>query len=208
VIESAAYCLKPGGIDYGHIFNHGHALSDYGSFRKYPLFLPILERVPKERRRRVLVRELFLALAVIVIFTLGGKFIMRLLGLQQASVSIAGGIILFLIAIRMVFPRQEADASMEIGGEPLLVPLAVPLVSGRRSWRLCCCFLRPARSACRAAGGRIRGLVATFVILYFSTYIVDFLTKRGLVAMERLMGMVLVAVAVQLFLSGLGEYIR
>ncbi|MCX6833629.1 MAG: NAAT family transporter [candidate division Zixibacteria bacterium] len=178
-------------------------------FGNIPLFLPILERVPKERRRRVLVRELFLALAVIVIFTLGGKFIMRLLGLQQASVSIAGGIILFLIAIRMVFPRQEADASMEIAGEPLLVPLAVPLVSGPSLLAALLLF---------SSTGTIRlpelllaafaAWVATFVILYFSTYIVDFLTKRGLVAMERLMGMILVAVAVQLFLSGLGEYLR
>jgi multiple antibiotic resistance protein len=178
-------------------------------FGNIPLFLPILERVPKERRRKVLARELLLALLVIVIFTLFGKYLMEILGLQQAAVSIAGGIILFLIAIRMVFPRQEADASMEIAGEPLLVPMAVPLVSGPSL--LAALLMFSSTGTISLPGLLVAAFVAwaaTFVILYFSTYIVDFLTKRGLVAMERLMGMILVAVAVQLFLSGLAEYMR
>ena len=178
-------------------------------FGNIPLFLPILERVPKERRRKVLARELLLALLVIVIFTLFGKYLMEILGLQQAAVSIAGGIILFLIAIRMVFPRQDADMSMEIAGEPLLVPMAVPLVSGPS---LLAALLMFSSTGTISLPGLLvaafAAWAATFVILYFSTYIVDFLTKRGLVAMERLMGMILVAVAVQLFLSGLAEYMR
>jgi multiple antibiotic resistance protein len=178
-------------------------------FGNIPLFLPILERVPRERRRKVLARELLLALLVIVIFTLFGKYLMEILGLQQAAVSIAGGIILFLIAIRMVFPRQEADTSMEIAGEPLLVPMAVPLVSGPS---LLAALLMFSSTGTISLPGLLvaafSAWAATFVILYFSTYIVDFLTKRGLVAMERLMGMILVAVAVQLFLSGLAEYMR
>ena len=178
-------------------------------FGNIPVFLPILERIPKERRRKVLVRELFLALIVIGIFTLGGKYIMAVLGLQQASVSIAGGIILFLIAIRMVFPRPDTDSSMDIDGEPLLVPLAVPLVSGPSL--LAALLLFSSTGTIDLPGlllAAFAAWAATFIILYFSTYIVDFLTRRGLVAMERLMGMILVAVAVQLFLSGLAGYVR
>jgi multiple antibiotic resistance protein len=178
-------------------------------FGNIPVFLPILERIPKERRRKVLVRELLLALFVIALFTLGGKYIMAVLGLQQASVSIAGGIILFLIAIRMVFPRQDADSSMDIDGEPLLVPLAVPLVSGPSL--LAALLLFSSTGTIDLPGlllAAFAAWAATFIILYFSTYIVDFLTRRGLVAMERLMGMILVAVAVQLFLSGLAGYVR
>jgi multiple antibiotic resistance protein len=178
-------------------------------FGNIPVFLPILERIPKERRRKVLVRELLLALFVIALFTLGGKYIMAVLGLQQASVSIAGGIILFLIAIRMVFPRQDAASSMDIDGEPLLVPLAVPLVSGPSL--LAALLLFSSTGTIDLPGlllAAFAAWAATFIILYFSTYIVDFLTRRGLVAMERLMGMILVAVAVQLFLSGLAGYVR
>lgn len=176
-------------------------------FGNIPIFLPILERVPPERRRRVLVRELLLALAVIVIFTLAGKNVMALLGLKEASVSIAGGIILLLIAIRMVFPRHETDGAMDMEGEPLLVPLAVPLVSGPSL--LAALLLFSSTGTISHVGLLAAAFVAwlaTFLVLFFSTYIASLLTRRGLVALERLMGMILVAVAVQLFLNGLSSY--
>ncbi len=178
-------------------------------FGNIPIFLPILERVPKERRRLVLVRELLFALAIIAIFTLAGKFVMQFLGLEQASVSIAGGIILFLIAIRMVFPRHDLDSQPEFEGEPFLVPMAVPLVSGPSLLAALLLFsstgtLKTSELLLAAVGA----WVVSFAVLYLSTYIVDFLTKRGLAAVERLMGMILVAVAVQLFLDGMASYLE
>ena len=99
-------------------------------FGNIPVFMPILEKVPPERRHRLLVRELLLALGIIVGFIFGGQFALSLPGLRQESVSIAGGIILFLIALRMVFPSRDGFAEVELEGEPLLVPLAVPLIAG------------------------------------------------------------------------------
>ncbi|MCM2272450.1 MAG: NAAT family transporter [candidate division Zixibacteria bacterium] len=178
-------------------------------FGNIPIFLPILERVPKERRRLVLVRELLFALAIIAVFTLAGKYVMQFLGLEQASVSIAGGIILFLIAIRMVFPRHDLDNQPEFEGEPFLVPMAVPLVSGPSLLAALLLFsstgtLKTTELLLAAVGA----WVVSFAVLYLSTYIVDFLTKRGLAAVERLMGMILVAVAVQLFLDGMASYLE
>ena len=95
-------------------------------FGNIPIFLPILDKVPANRRRRVLVRELLIALAVIVGTVICGRYIMEFLGLRQESVSIAGGIILFIIALRMVFPTKNIQGEQEVDGEPLLVPLAVP----------------------------------------------------------------------------------
>ena len=99
-------------------------------FGNIPVFLPILRRVPEQRRRAVLVRELLLALVVIVAFIFGGRYVMSFLGLREEAVSIAGGIILFLIALRMVFPSGKVPAETELEGEPLLVPLAIPLIAG------------------------------------------------------------------------------
>lgn len=178
-------------------------------FGNIPIFLPILEKVPRERRRKVLVRELLLALVIIAIFTLGGKYVMTFLGLERASVSIAGGIILFLIAIRMVFPRHDIDEYAEFEGEPLLVPMAVPLVSGPSLLAALLLFSSTGTlSSAALLLAAVGAWVVTFVVLYLSTYIVDFLTKRGLAAVERLMGMILVAVAVQLFLEGLASYLE
>jgi multiple antibiotic resistance protein len=174
------------------------------SFGNIPIFIPILDRVPAGRRRAVLVRELFLALAVIIAFVFVGRYVMRFLGLKEESVSIAGGIILFLIAVRMVFPSSKSNPDEGIEGEPLLVPLAVPLTAGPSLLAALLLFSS-------GGPGRLRDLLiaallawgATFAVLVGSTYLIRFLNRRGVIAIERLMGMVLVALAVQLFLDGL-----
>ncbi len=177
-------------------------------FGNIPVFLPILEKVPENRRRKVLVRELFIALAVIVGTVFCGRYVMEFLGLRQESVSIAGGIILFIIALRMVFPTRNIQGDQEIDGEPLLVPLAIPLIAGPSLLAVLLLFAT-------AEPGRVVDLLlaasaawsATFAVLLASTFLLKFLTKRGLVAVERLMGMVLVALAVQLFLDGISRYL-
>jgi len=177
-------------------------------FGNIPIFLPILDKVPANRKRRVLVRELLIALAVIVGTVLCGRYVMEFLGLRQESVSIAGGIILFIIALRMVFPSRSLQGEEEIDGEPLLVPLAVPLIAGPSLLAVLLLFstAEPGRTVdlLLAAG---LAWSATFVVLFASTFLFRFLTKRGLVAVERLMGMVLVALAVQLFLDGVSNYL-
>ena len=172
-------------------------------FGNLPVFMSTLDRVSPKRRRFIIVRELLIALGIIIATILGGSHIMQFMGLQQESVSIAGSIILFIIAMRMVFPGGNQQGEQEIEGEPLLVPLAVPLVAGPSL--LAVLLLLTAGDQ-----GHIPGLLlaagiawsATFVVLMTSTFLMRFLTKRGLVAVERLMGMVLVALSVQLFLEG------
>ena len=96
-----------------------------------PVFLSVLEDVAPERRTRVLARELLLAFAVLLFLLFFGQYALGFLQLNEHSIRIAGGIILFLIAIKMVFPvRRSAWASDELHGEPLLVPLAIPMVAG------------------------------------------------------------------------------
>ncbi|MCP4567330.1 MAG: NAAT family transporter [FCB group bacterium] len=178
-------------------------------FGNMPIFLSVLDRVPKERRRKVLIRELLLALLIIVVFILGGRYAMSFLGLRQESVSIAGGIILFLIALRMVFPSRETKTEDDIDSEPLLVPLAVPLIAGPSMLAVLLLF---ASAEVEALVGLLiaafAAWTATFIVLLSSTFLAGFLSKRGLIAIERLMGMVLVALSVQLFLDGLSAYTR
>ncbi len=177
-------------------------------FGNIPVFLPILERIPEARRRKVLVRELFLALLVIMIAVFAGSAVMSFLGLRQQSVSIAGGIILFLIALRMVFPTRQGQAQDELEGEPFLVPLAIPLIAGPSLLAVLLLF------STGAEGNLSQLLLAAFLawatvfaILFSSTFLYKVLSRRGLVALERLMGMVLIALSVQLFLDGLAGYL-
>ena len=178
-------------------------------FGNMPVFLSVLDKVPAERRRKVLVRELFLALVLIIVFIFSGRYVMGFFNLRQEAVSIAGGIILFLIALRMVFPSSEVRTEREIDSDPLLVPLAVPLIAGPSLLAVLLLFAT-------AETGRLLVLLlaallawfVTFVILLSSTFFIRILTRRGLIAVERLMWMILVALSVQLFLEGISPYLK
>lgn len=178
-------------------------------FGNMPVFLSILEKVPPERRRKVLVRELLLALGIIVLFILFGKYVMSFLGLRQESVSIAGGIILFLIALRMVFPRHEPQAQQDLEGEPLLVPLATPLIAGPSMLAVLLLFATgDPEKLVRLLLAASLAWTVTFLVLFTSTFLAKYIKKRGLIAIKRLMGMVLITLSVQLFLDGITNYTR
>src|SRR6185369_9663893 len=94
-----------------------------------PPFMSALKNVDAERRRKVLWREILIAYVVLLTFLFAGRYILRLLSLQEETISIAGGIVLFWIALRMVFPREE-QARDTLQGDPFIVPLAIPLIAG------------------------------------------------------------------------------
>jgi len=178
-------------------------------FGNIPVFLSILDKVKQERRRKVLIRELFLALIVIIGSVLGGKQIIAFLGLNQESISIAGGIILFLIAIRMIYPFQIFDIKSEAETEPFLVPLAVPLIAGPSLMAVLLLFSSNESGILSTLLlASILAWAGTFIILLSSTYLLNILKRRGLIALERLMGMILVALSVQLFLDGISVYLK
>ena len=170
-----------------------------------PLFLSVLKAVNPARRRVVVLRELAFAYGVLILFLLLGNSILRFLGLQPEAVGIAGGIVLFLIALRMIFPIHTSAGDMP-EGEPYLVPLAIPLVAGP-STLATLLLLESASSSATGTGQLLLALTIawalTGVILLSSTFFYRMLGERGLIAMERLMGMLLVMVAVQMLLNGL-----
>ena len=174
-----------------------------------PVFLSVLDNVAPERRTRVLVRELLLALVVLVAFLFAGEMVLGFLGLSEHSIRIAGGIILFLIALKMVFPvARSTRAVEELQGEPLLVPLAIPMVAGPSAMAVI--MLLSTNEPGRMTDWLLALLIAwsiSSVILVSATGLKRFLGQRGLVAIERLMGMLLIALAVQMLLEGISAYL-
>ena len=171
-----------------------------------PLFLAVLRTVDPARRRAILVREVTIAYAVLLSFLLLGGFLMRFLNLEQPAVSIAGGIVLFLIALRMVFPSDMDLRRTGIEGEPFIVPLAIPLIAGPSA--LATLLLLQASAPLRLLSMALTiAWAITAGILLCSTFLYRVLRERGLVALERLMGMLLVMVAVQMLLNGLRTFL-
>lgn len=172
------------------------------------LFMAALGPVKPERRRRVLIRELLIALGVLVAFLFVGQYALNMLSVSQNALSIAGGVILLLIALRMIFP-PERPLGEHVDGEPLVVPLAIPYFAGPSALatELLLMSKEPDRWPEWLAAVTLAWL-ASALILYFASAFQRYLTDRGIVALERLMGMVLVAVAVQMMITGFGEFLR
>ncbi len=174
-----------------------------------PVFLSLLRGMPAHRQRVVLVREMLIALGVLMAFLWGGRYALELMHLRQESVSIAGGIVLFLIGIRMIFPPPEGLMGELPGGEPFIVPMAIPLVAGPSG--MAAVMLMGSQEPDRMGAWSLALLIAwaaTAAILLSATYLYKVLGGRALTAIERLMGMVIVAISVQMFLDGLAAYLR
>jgi multiple antibiotic resistance protein len=174
-----------------------------------PVFLSLLRTLPPRRQRIVLAREMLIALVVLMLFLWGGRYALELMHLRQESVSIAGGIVLFLIGLRMIFPPPEGLMGELPEGEPFIVPMAIPLVAGPSG--MAAVMLMGSQEPDRMGAWSLALMiawVATAAILFSSTYLYKWLGSRVLTAIERLMGMVIVAISVQMFLDGLTAYLR
>lgn len=174
-----------------------------------PVLLGLLKDLPPARQRRVLARELVIALIVLLVFLLGGQHVLHLMHLRQESVSIAGGIVLFLIGLKMIFPTAEGVMGEVPGGEPFIVPVAIPMIAGPSGMAAVMLLgsQQPGRMwewmlALALAWG------ATAIILFASTWLQKLLGNRALAAVERLMGMVIVAISVQMLLDGIAVYLN
>ncbi len=171
-----------------------------------PAFLSILTNVPAERRRKVLSRELLIALVTLILFLFFGKYVLTALQISQASLGAAGGIILFLIALRMIFPGPKGVMVEEVDGEPFIVPLAIPLIAGPAAMAtLMLLMARDPRDWPRWLAALLLAWSASSIILMLADQLARLLGKRTIVAIERLMGLVLTAVAVQMLINGIEQ---
>ncbi len=171
-----------------------------------PLFLSTLKNIPIERRRKIIIRELLIALLVLLFFMFTGKYILQLLQIAQSSLGIAGGIMLFIIAIKMIFPGRRNLFDHSDNMEPLVVPLAVPLLAGPSA--IAAVILLMAQEPSRWLEWMVALVVAWLVagiILVSSETLGRRLGVRALLAIERLMGILLMLVSVDMILDGVKQ---
>jgi MarC family membrane protein len=174
-----------------------------------PLFIALLRPVEPSRRTGVIVRECGIAYAVILIFVLFGERILSVLGLSGAALQIAGGLILFLIALRMIFRRPEGLFGDVISGEPFIVPLAIPSIAGPTA--IATVMLMVSRAPHRMLEWMAAATIAmaiTLAVLVFAERLSKWIGDRGLLAFERLMGLILTAIAVEMLLQGVQSFVQ
>jgi len=178
-----------------------------------PVVQSVLQGVAPDRRTRILVRELVAVLLLLLLFFFLGGEILGYLGISKSSLNLSGGVMLFLIAVGMVFPGSVGVGGGAAHGEqeqPFIVPVAVPLIVGPAAVSL----VMMQSSLCDNAietGGHILAIflawAATALILIFSGNILGHIGQKGAVALTRLMGMLLVLISIQMILDGITAYI-
>ena len=182
-------------------------------FGNIPLFIAALKKVPQERRTRVLLRELAIAFAIMLAFLFLGGQMLNFLEIEQYSMNIAGGLILFIISVKLVFSSEiSADEGKTPAKdeEPFIVPLAIPLIAGPATLSMLLIL-----SAKSGGGGIYYVLVAMLiasalnaVVLMLSFPLSNLLGSRGLIAVERLSGMLLVLISVNMVMGGVAQFIK
>ena len=174
-----------------------------------PLFVSLLRQVEAARRTRVILRECAIAFVVLLVFVFFGAAILGVLGLSDPSLTIAGGVILFLIALRMIFRRPDGIFGDTVSGEPFIVPLAIPSIAGPAA--IATVMLLVSRAPQRLLEWCVAVSVAmlvTVALLVSADRLAKLAGAQGLLAFERLMGLILTAIAVEMLLRGIETFVR
>ncbi|MDC7712659.1 MarC family protein [Vogesella sp. LYT5W] len=174
-----------------------------------PLFISALKQVKPERRRRVVFRECFIAFSVLLTFMFFGKGFLEVMHLTDESLRVAGGVILFLIALKMIFPGEGGHGGNQLSGEPFIVPIAVPLIAGPSA--MATVLLMSTREPERIlewVGALTLTMLVTLLVFLFSGRLQKLLGEQAITALERLMGLVLTAISIEMLLGGVAAYIK
>jgi MarC family membrane protein len=174
-----------------------------------PNFIGVLQHVPAHKRRGVVLREVAIAYGILLGFMFFGDHILGWLHLTQTSLGIAGGVILFLIALRMVFPGEAGVFGTHAAGEPFIVPLAVPLIAGPSA--LATVLLVGSQAPTRMTewvGALTAAMCVSAIVLSFAEPIRKLLGERATAAAERLMGLILTAIAIEMLLGGIRSFAK
>lgn len=171
-----------------------------------PVYVTILQKIDPKRQKIIIFRELLIALFIMISFVYIGEPLLDLLKVDKATVAISGGIILFLIAIKMVFPpKQDRLVSSK---EPFIVPLAIPLVAGPATLAAIMIYSHKVGHLGILLFAIISAWAATLFILLLAPLLKKVLGERGVLALERLMGLILSLMSVQMFLEGIQAFLN
>ena len=177
-------------------------------FGNIPLLISALKKVAPERRKAVLIRELVIALAISVAFLFLGKWFLRMFGIHSFSMSIAGGIILFIISMKLVFNNNDEPHTNPKEEEPFIVPLAIPLVAGPAVLSIIMILSAQQPNKLLTLSALLTASIINSAVLMLSFPISNLLGKKGLVAIERLTGMILVLMSVDMVMGGISEFMK
>jgi multiple antibiotic resistance protein len=166
-----------------------------------PLFLALLARFDQKSQARIIVRELIIALGILLIFTFFGDAVLRVLGITRPIIGMAGGILLFIISLGMIFPKPGNEVE-KLTQEPMIIPLAIPVITGPGAITTVMLYAHETGDPLFVAGAAFCAWVPSLLIILAGSLIKKILGNKGLIAVERLGGMLVCLIGIQMFTSG------
>lgn len=173
-----------------------------------PLFLGLLTRFDQKKQLQIITRELLIALLILILFTFFGDWILEMLGINRPIIAIAGGVLLFLISLSMIFPKTNGNGQEALNAEPMIVPLAIPVIAGPGAITAVMLFAHDSGNPFLIAGAVIVAWIPSLIILLLGSYIKQILGEKGLIAVERLGGMLIALIGTQMLTNGILELVK
>ena len=177
------------------------------SLGNVPLFVGLLTQFEIKRQRQIIFRELLIALFILLLFNFFGDDVLKLIGISQPVLGVAGGTLLFIIALGMIFPRP-VDNHDPKRSEPLIVPLAIPIVAGPGAITTVMVYAEQLHNVWVTSLVILLAWIPTFIVLLLSSNVKYFLGKKGLLACQKLGGMLISLIAVQMICTGITSVLQ
>jgi len=175
-------------------------------FGNVPMLLAILKDVDEKRKKSIIIRESLFGLGILLLFFFFGKSFLNIFHLETGAVTIAGAVIFFLIALKMIFPGEKGNATLFGSGDPFMVPIAIPMIAGPSALATLLIMTKSySEHFWSLFASLLLAWVLSFLVLYSSPILYKLLRDKGLSALEKLMGMLLLMLSVQMFIDGIRE---
>lgn len=173
-----------------------------------PAILALVKDLPFARQRFVLLREALFAFLIALFFQQVGEGFLAVLGISDYSLRLCGGTILFLVGLSMIFPNHSPTHKASEEHEPYIVPIATPLLSGAGLMSITMTFSAQVDNNLMMVSALMLAWVGVFIVLGTAPYLLRLFGKRGLLALEQFMGLILVMLACSMFVRGLAKFIQ
>jgi len=171
-------------------------------------YLSLVKTLPPARQRWVLLREMLIALSAILLFNFVGEFIFHVLELNDVTLQMAAGVILFFTACKILFVTKDNPRANLPVGEPFVIPLAIPLIAGPSLLATVMLYAHLEPSIPLMLGSIFAAWGAATLVLFFANQIKKILGNNGLIACERIMGIVLILLAIQRIGEGIQLFVK
>lgn len=172
-----------------------------------PLFLAILAPYEHKRQLKIIARELIIALIILLLFNFFGNEILKIIGISHSVIGMTGGILLVIIALNMIFPKPMSMEGLP-SHEPMIIPLAMPVITGPGSITAVMLYAHLTQREFMTAFAVIAAWVPSVLILLGASYIKRMLGEKGLQAVERLGGMIVCLIGIQMFAKGAVDFVK